>query len=335
MRVAVYYNNRDVRFEEMEKPGISDDEILVKVMSSGICGTDVLEWYRIKKAPRVMGHEIAGDIVEVGKNINKYKIGDRVFVSHHVPCGKCSLCLNNHETACNTLHNTNYFPGGFSEYIRVPKINVENGVFVLPDELSYDEGAFVEPLACVARGQRLAGFKEGVKVLVLGSGISGLLHIMLARANKASKIVATDVCDYRLNAAKSLGADEVIDVRKDAPEVRADLVIVCTGAYQAFMQALQCVDKGGTILFFATTQPGATVPIPVDKFWRNEVKIMTSYANSPEDALEAIKLIKSGRVPVKKLVTHRLGLDEIQEGFRLVSEAKESIKIIIKPHKNK
>jgi L-iditol 2-dehydrogenase len=143
----MYYKNSDVRLEEMPKPQISSRELLVKVQASGICGSDVMEWYRIKRAPLVLGHEITGEIVEVGKNVSGYKVGDRVFVSHHVPCNSCRYCLSGNHTVCSTLHTTNYYPGGFAEYIRVPAINVERGVFLLPQEVSFADGTFIEPLA--------------------------------------------------------------------------------------------------------------------------------------------------------------------------------------------
>jgi len=333
MKVAMYYNNNDVRIEEMPKPKIGPDELLVKVLASGICGTDVLEWYRIKKAPRVLGHEIAGEIVEVGKNVQRYKIGDRVFVSHHVPCNICRYCLGGHHTACETLHTTNYFPGGFSEYIRVPAINVKHGVFILPDEVSFEEGAFVEPLACVVRAQRLAGLKRDESILILGSGISGLLHLLVAVNAGAGKIIMTDINKYRLAKAKEFGADEAIDARKIEGDIRADAVIVCTGALSAFKQALKSVDRGGTILFFASTDPGAELTIPVNEFWRNEIKLMTSYANSPSDAREAIELIRTRKVPVGKMITDRLCLEEAQDAFHLVAGAGECIKVILEPHK--
>ncbi|MEE9593876.1 MAG: alcohol dehydrogenase catalytic domain-containing protein, partial [Candidatus Hydrothermarchaeales archaeon] len=168
MRVAMYYNNQDVRLEEMPKPTIGSGEILLKTMASGVCGSDVMEWYRVKKAPLVLGHEVTGEIVEVGEGVKGYKTGDRIFASHHVPCNKCHYCLNDHHTSCETLHTTNFVPGGFAEYIRVPKINVENGMYLLPENVSYDVGSLIEPLACVVRGQRLAGMKPGLTVLILG-----------------------------------------------------------------------------------------------------------------------------------------------------------------------
>jgi len=339
MRVGMYYNNRDVRVEEMPIPDIGPGEILVKVMASGICGSDVLEWYRIKKAPKVLGHEIAGEITAIGKDVTKYQVGQRVFVSHHIPCNTCHYCLKGYHTACETLHTTNFDPGGFAEYLRVPALNVDRGVFVLPDEISYELGTFIEPLGCVISGQRVAGFKPGDNVLILGAGISGLLHLLMAKAAGAGRILATDVNEHRLKAAADLGADAVTQATEDIPAwVRqingrpVDLVIVCTGAFPAFMQALKSVDRGGTVLCFATTEPGVDIPVPMNEFWRNEIKLMPSYGNAPIDALIAINLIRSKRLPLEKMISHTLPMAQIQEGFRLVAEAADSIKVIIKPN---
>src|SRR3989339_345137 len=242
MKVAVYYNNRDIRIEEMQTPHVGPGELLVKVMASGICGSDVMEWYRIKKAPLVLGHEIGGEIVEAGKNVKKYKAGDRVFVSHHVPCNKCMYCKTDHHTACHTLHTTNYDPGGFSQYLRVPEINLDCGVFVLPDTMTYDDAVFIEPLACVVRSQRAARVRKGQSVIILGGGISGLLHLLLARAYGADTVVVTDVNEFRLKKAKELGATSVINAKSDVIDEAKkanggrlyDVIIVATGAFSAF-----------------------------------------------------------------------------------------------------
>ncbi len=341
MRVAMYYNNSDVRLEEMPTPRIGPGELLVKVLASGICGSDVMEWYRIKKAPRVLGHEIGGEIVEVGEGVTRYHVGDRVFVSHHIPCNTCRYCLNGQHTVCETLHTTNYDPGGFAEYLRVPALNVDRGVFVLPDEVSLEESVSIEPLACVVRGQRVAALQPGQTVLVLGSGMSGLLHIALARALGAGRIVASDINEFRLNAARRFGADVAIHAQEDvsarlrqANDGRpADLVIVCTGAFSAFTQALAAVDRGGTVLFFAPTEPGVELPVPVNDFWRNGITLMPSYGGAPLDIAVAIELIRARRVPVGEMITHRLSLAETGLGFQLVAEAEESIKVVIEPHR--
>jgi len=184
----------------------------------GICGSDVLEWYRIKKAPLVLGHEMTGEIVEVGKDINKYRVGDRVFVSHHVPCNTCHYCLNGHHTVCNTLRTTNFDPGGFAEFIRIPAINVDRGVFPLPDEISYEEGTFIEPLACVLRGQKTTHLQPGQTVFIIGGGISGLLHIKLAKALGASSVIVTDINKKRLVFAEKCGAKAGILVDNNIPK---------------------------------------------------------------------------------------------------------------------
>jgi L-iditol 2-dehydrogenase len=214
-------------------------------------------------------------------------------------------------------------------------------VFLLPDEVSFEDGVFIEPLACVVRGQRVANLQPGQSVLILGSGISGILHLLLARSLGAGRIIATDISEYRLSSAKEFGADAAIHAKEDIPaQVRefnkgrlVDLVIVCAGASSAFAQAMSSVDRGGTVLCFATTEPGVDLAVPINEFWRNEIKLMPSYGNSPLDATVAIELIRSGRVPVGKMITHRLPLDKTGIGFQLVAEGQESLKVIIEPHR--
>jgi L-iditol 2-dehydrogenase len=339
MKTAVYYSNSDVRIEERPKPEIGPGEILVKARTSGVCGSDVLEWYRIKKAPVVLGHEIAGDIVEVGEGVTQHKVGDRVAVNHHVPCNTCRYCLDDQKTVCETLHTTNFDPGGFAEFVRVPALQAERGVYPLPEGMSYEEGSFAEPLGCVRRGQRLAGVKPRKTLLVLGSGISGVMHIALAKATGCARVLATDVNPWRLERAKEFGASAVSDARADVPAwVReqndgrgADIIFVCTGAKSAFDQALKSIDRGGTVVCFAVPGPGDELSVPINDFWRNGVTLLPSYANDARDALEALDLIASGAVPVAKMITHRLPLDQAQEGFRLTAEAGESLKVVLVP----
>ncbi len=344
MRVAMYYSNQDVRPEEMPTPQIGPGELLLRVEASGICGSDVMEWYRIHKVPLVLGHEVAGVIESVGDGVDYYKVGERVTAAHHVPCNTCHYCLTGNHTVCDTLRQTNFDPGGFAEYIRIPAINVDRGVFLLPEEVSFEEATFVEPVACVLRGQRRSGMKAGYSVLVIGSGIAGLLHVHLARMLGAGMVIATDILDYRLKAARQLGAHAAIHAEGNIPAYLrdindgrlADVVIVCTGARSAIVQALNSVERGGTILFFAPTEPGATFPISLnDLFWRNDVTLTTSYAGSPADYAIALELIRAGNLRVREMITHRLGLADTGLGFHMVTHPQEhnSIKVIIEPQR--
>jgi len=347
LKVARYFSNDDVRVDKIPKPSINSDEFLVKVKKSGICGSDILEYYRFAKMEKlgvdslILGHEIAGDIVEIGDNIKNYQRGDRVFVSHHVPCFECHYCKEGHHTACHLLHNTNFDPGGFSEYIRIPHINIEKkGVYVLDKEVTYEEGVFIEPLGCVCRAQRLADIHQGQTILILGTGVSGLLHLKLAKAKGVQKIITTDISKYRMNKAKELGASLVLNANEDIVtkvkqfnENRApDIIIVCTGAVSAAKQALDCVGPGTTIIFFAVPKPGINLEIPINDYWRNEVKLMTSYGAAPPDLDESYyEWIKSKKIDVTDLITHSFPLDDIAEAFNLVCEADESLKVVIEP----
>ncbi|HWN81917.1 MAG TPA: alcohol dehydrogenase catalytic domain-containing protein, partial [Candidatus Udaeobacter sp.] len=221
-RVAMYYSNRDVRLEERPLPRVGPGEMLVRVEASGICGSDLMEWYRKDKVPLVLGHEIAGVVAEVGTGVTKFAVGDRVVATHHVPCNTCGHCLRGNHTVCETLRRTHFDPGGFAEYLRLEPVHVDRGVLKLPDEVTLEDATFVEPLGCALRAQRRAGLLPGRSVLVIGSGIAGLLHVQAARAAGASPIVAVDMREPRLELARRLGADATILATDDVPaRVRA------------------------------------------------------------------------------------------------------------------
>jgi L-iditol 2-dehydrogenase len=341
MRVLMYYSNSDVRVQEMPVPEIGPGELLMRVIASGICGSDVMEWYRRDKVPLVLGHEVAGEVVEVGEGVERFSPGDRIAATHHVPCNTCHYCLSGHHTVCETLlRGTHFEPGGFAEYIRVPAINVDRGVFQIPDGMSYEAASFMEPLACVLRGQRRAHIEPGQCVLVLGSGISGLLHVALARALGAGLVIAGDTIPFRLNKAKEIGAhmaltadDSIIHAIKDANGGRlADRVIICFDGF--IPMGLKAVERGGTVLFFAGAGEGAMIPVSINElFWRTEVTLTSTYGGSPADCRDALKLIQAGNVPVLKTVTHRFSMEKAADGFQAVSNPAqhECIKVIVEP----
>ncbi|MDI6743383.1 MAG: alcohol dehydrogenase catalytic domain-containing protein, partial [Smithella sp.] len=335
MKVAYWYNNKDIRIEEIPTPKPGPKEMLVKVISCGICGSDIVEWYRLPRAPLVQGHEIGAQVVSVGKSVKKYKPGDRVFTAPKAPCGECCYCKNGHHPQCSEIKER--LPGGFAEYILVPEILIKNGTYLLPDNITFDQSTFVEPLACVVRAQRLAGVKKGQTVLVIGCGMSGLLNIKLA-ATKGCKIIAADINPAKLDIARQKGADITIDMT-DAGSKRlieesgkkADVVFLCASADSAIEYAWLSVDKGGVIVFFAVPAPDKKVFVPLNDFWMKEITILTSYYCGPPDITESMKLIEWRSVTVDDLITHRLPLTDIVKGFQLVADGRESIKVIIKP----
>ncbi|MCY4384037.1 MAG: alcohol dehydrogenase catalytic domain-containing protein [Nitrospinae bacterium] len=338
MRAAVYYRNDDVRIEELEKPRAGAGELLVETRASGICGSDVMEWYRVGTAPRVLGHEVTGVVAEAGEGVDGFCVGDRVCVTHHVPCNRCALCLRGDHTACEMLKRTNFDPGGFAEFIRLPAINVERGAFRLPDGVSDDAGVFIEPLGCVLRGWRRFRMMPGLSVLVVGSGMSGLLHVQAAHLLGAGSVFATDISSYRLKAAERFGAhalppcEDMAEALREANDGRlADRVVLCAGAPEALETALASVATCGVLQLFAPTPPGYRPAMDLNRIWSEQIALTTTYGAAPLDLEEALALISTGRIDAEEMITHRLPLEQAQEGFRLVAEAGESLKVVLKP----
>jgi len=343
MRVAMYYHNEDVRLENIAKPKVGVGELIVKVAASGICGSDLMEWYRIKKAPCVLGHEVSGKVTEVGEGVTRFTAGDRVVFTHHVPCNDCGYCMRGEHTLCETLHSTSFDPGGFAEYIRVPKINLDKGgVIPLPNDVSFDEATFVEPLGCVIRGQRKIGIQPGDSVLVLGSGMAGLLNIKLAASMGAGYIIATDIHPRRIQAALDSGAhdafdglqEEVIELAIAANDNRKfEHIIVCAPGETIFEQALSSVTLGGSIMLYAFSSPEVKVPLSLHNVFSKGVTIRSTYGASPMDLMQALDLLHYGKVMVNDLITHKLTLEDVGSGFRLASDGSKSLKVIIEPNK--
>ncbi len=339
MRVAVYYSNDDVRLEERPRPEIGAGELLMRVEASGICGSDVMEWYRKPKAPLVLGHEVSGVVEQTGAGVAAFAKGDRIVTTHHVPCDECRYCRRGQHNVCESMQRTNFDPGGFSEFIRLPAVNVERGTFKLPESVGFGAATFVEPLACVLRGQRAAGVGAGDAVLVVGAGISGILQIQAAKANGAERVFAVDVKPSRLEMARRFGADEAweagqltAEALRSANDGRlADRVLVCTGARPALESALGWIDRGGSLLVFAPLLPGETLQLDVNELWKRGVAIVHSYAGPPEDMRLALDWIAEGKIDVMSMVTHRLPLGETGRGFRLVTSGGDSLKVLIEP----
>lgn len=339
MLAAVYRSNSDVRVEEFPRPEPGEGEILVRVRASGICGSDLMEWYRRPKAPVVLGHEVAGEVVAVGEGVEAFAEGDRVATTHHVPCGECRCCRVERETNCPMIRISGFDPGGFSQYLRVARPSVERGTFVLPDGVSFESGSFAEPLGCVVRAVRAAGFRPGESVLILGSGVTGLLCLQYVSFLGAEAVFTTDVNGFKLEKAVEFGAAGAFDSRDDVASLvkernsgrSCDMVIVCTGAPAAIKSAFDLVSPGGKILFFAPSDPEFVLDVPFNLYWWSGAKAVSSYAAAPGDMREALGVIERGGVDVEGMITHRLHLSDIQRGFGLAESSSESLKIMIDP----
>jgi L-iditol 2-dehydrogenase len=347
MKVAKLYSFNDIRIEDIPIPEVGPKDTLLKTKASGICSGDVMPWYIEKKAPVVLGHEPAGEIVELGSEFKtqnsklktpNFKIGDRVFTHHHAPCFTCRFCRRGDYVQCETWKNSKIIPGGISEYILIPSINLENDTLNLPDNLSYEDGTLIEPTACVVKALKRADIRRGDTVLVIGLGVMSQINILLARKYGAGKIIGVDTVQYRLKKAKEFGADEVIDVSRDdlinslkelTGEEMADLVIVGPNSIDAMRQGIACAGAGGRVLLFTPAKPGEQLTIDPNDLYFRDINIITSYSCGPTDTADALEIIEEEIVRAEKLITHRFPIEKTAEAFRLTAEAKDSLKVII------
>jgi L-iditol 2-dehydrogenase len=338
MRAARYHGPTDIRVEEVPVPDIGDDEVLVKVKKSGICGSDLADWYMIPRAPAFFGHEPAGDIAAKGKDVEGFEVGDRVFAHHHVPCMVCHHCIRGHYTMCGLYKRTEIHPGAFAEYIRVPALNLQRDTLKLPDNVTYEEATMIEPFACAVKGLNRLDMHPGDTVAVLGAGFAGAAHVQLARVYGAGKIIAVDGVEYRLKKALDLGADHAVDftsrdVRESILEVNqgrgADVVVVATSSLQALGQAFEIAGKGATVYLFAPYEPGQTLPVELYRFFFEETLMVATYSSTHFDTRATLNLMSTGQVAAGDLVTHRFGLEEMNQAMALAREARDSLKIVI------
>jgi L-iditol 2-dehydrogenase len=338
MKVAKLYSFTDIRIEDVPMPEMGEGDALMKTNACGICSGDVMSWYIDKKAPLVPGHEPAGEIVEVGKEVSSFRPGDRVVPHHHAPCFACKFCRRGDYVQCETWKNTRILPGGIAEYLIIPRINLENDTLGIPDTLSYEDGTLIEPTACVVKALRRSRIRRGDTVLVIGLGIMGQLNIILARRYGAGKIIGADRVPYRLKKAREFGADETIDVsqaglvgplKELTDGLLADLVIVGPNSVDAMQQGIQAAGAGGTVLFFTPAKPGESLTIEPNDLYFNDINIITSYSCGPTDTADALEIIEEGVVRADKLVTHRFPIEMTREAFELTARAGDSLKSVI------
>ncbi len=330
MKAAVLYSFNDIRIEERPVPEVGPGEALVKIRACGICSGDVMPWYIEKKAPLVLGHEPAGEIVEVGEGVTDFQAGDRVFVHHHAPCGECRECRRGDFVLCETWKRSHIVPGGLSEFVKIPAVNLSRDTLNLPPDMDFLAGTLVEPLACVVKGMRRLGLKPGESVIIIGLGVMGALFVALARHMGAGHITGADMVPYRLEKAMEIGADEVVDANSRKTGLpMADRVVVGPGNASAMAQGIACAAPGGTVLFFTPPPPGEILNIEPNALYFKEINIIQSYSCGPDDTREALRLLSIGAIPVEKVITHTFPLEDAGDAFRLTARARESLKAVV------
>jgi len=341
LRVAKLYKFGDIRIEEIPLPEPSPKEALVRVKACGICSGDVMPWYIEKKAPLVLGHEISGEIIKIGDKIKSeisLKEGDRVAVHHHAPCMSCFFCRRGDFVQCETWKKSKIIPGGLAEYIVVPEVNLKNDTLRLPDSVSFEEGALVEPVACVVKSLKRANIKKGDTIVVIGLGVMGQIHIMLAKEFGAERVIGVDMVSFRLKKALQAGADYVIDVsqkniyeeiKKITDGLMAQEVIVGPGNVNLITDSLKLVSRGGTLLIFTPTPPEEKLSFFVNDIYFNDITITTSYSCGSDDMKRALNFIETGIVRSNLLITHRFKLNETKKAYDITSLAKDSLKCMI------
>ena len=338
MKAARYYSIDDIRIQEIPKPHVGPDEILVEMKACGVCGSDLMEWYLRSRAPLVLGHEPAGVIVEAGKKVEGFKVSDRVFAHHHVADLKCYYCKHGDYTLCSQFAQTHLEPGGFAEFFKVPAPNLQLDTLKLPDSLSFEEATLIEPVGCCIRAQNKVGVQKGDSVAVIGAGPSGIIHAVLAKIAGAGLVLVTDLVDYRLRMAERLGADATVNGQnensvervKQATDSRgADIVIVTAPNAKAVEDSIQMVRKGGRILLFAPTQPDQYARLSPHRLFFSEITVVPSYSVSHIETRKALELISSGRFKAKELITNRFPLSQTQEAFQTAAKSKECLKVVV------
>ena len=331
---------RKVAVKDVLIPKLAAGDILVRMEASGICGTD-LEKIEGQLGPGgILGHEVSGTIEKIADNVTDHKPGERVVAHHHVPCYQCPDCCSGNYTLCNEFKKTNIDPCGFAEYFRVPQYNVSRGAVIpLPPELSFEEGAMIEPASCCIRAIRRANIKQGDNVLVVGLGPTGLTQIQLLRHATTGKIIASDIVEARLRLGKKLGADDTINALEQDVQAHignitkdgVDLAIVSTGNEKALSQAFSSVRKGGRILLFGAPSHGASYPLNVSELFSRQITLLSSYSCVEAEMEEAIRLVSEKRLDLKSLITDRFKIRDAEKAMEFAKTSKTSIKTIILP----
>jgi L-iditol 2-dehydrogenase len=337
--ISVKVVDNKITLVESELPYFNDDELLVRMHSCGICGSDLEKVYgNYGMKSLLVGHEPAGHVIKVGKNIKKFQEGDRVFVHHHVSCYSCRYCLQGNYTMCTNYQNSNIEPCGLSEQFIVPKWNIEHGgVLKLPESVSYDEAALIEPFACCIRGLNKISIKHGDNVAIMGAGPTGVMHTLLAKLWGANNIVVSDINQFRLKFVEKYGVTTVnlnqenqYDVIKEITKnIGTDATILATGSIKAFESSLKITRRGGKILLFGVPSVGSKFELDLNSIYSNEQIIIPSYGASEIETNQALSLMSDKSIDLLPLVTHRFQITESSDAFKCAHEASDAMKVLV------
>ncbi|MCE5003666.1 zinc-dependent dehydrogenase [Staphylococcus pseudoxylosus] len=341
MKANVFYSKDSFEVKDFAIPKIDSNEVLLKVHACGLCGTDIHKAIHESVNPgTILGHEYAGEIVEIGSQVTDFEIGDRVVGGIHVPCLTCHYCERGHYTLCPEFKKTNIEPGGFAEYIRLSERHVRNGIKKIPEGMSYEVSAMAEPVACCIHGQKSAHFHPGDNVLIMGAGPIGLIHAQLLKQKNLGNIFITDMSAYKLKIAKKLGIDYPININNEdlntvinevTDNQGVDKIIIATGISQLLPQAVKLLRRGGEIIVFSPFDNNSEVTIDASRFFADEISIVGTYSVSPYEFNEALIVLENGTIDVENMITHVMDLEQVQEAINLANNPnKEAIKIIIK-----
>jgi len=341
MKAAMVKNNSNIEIKNIEKPPVGPGDILVKMRACGICGSDVEKVFGKYGQPSMrLGHEPAGIITQVGSEISNFSVGDRVFTHHHVACysDDCHECNHGNETMCKKYYESNLEPCGLADEYIVPEWNVKHGgVLKIPDSMSFEDAAMIEPLACCIRAWNKFTHKNNDSIAVLGIGPTGIMHALLAKIYGFEKIFCLDFNEFRLDFAKKFEAiainsgntNALEQIKSETANQGVDVVIVATSSLNALKDAITFVRKGGTIVMFGVPSKGAIIDLDMSEIYSKGITIVNSYAASDFDTKEALKKIESKQIDVSQLITHRYNLEECQEAFVHAKSGDNAMKIII------
>ena len=323
---------------DLPEPPIGPGEALMETRVSGICGSDLLDWYARRKAGTVLGHEVAGVIRALGPGVSGFQVGDRIAPHHHAPCLACAACAAGRYVHCSEWRSSRLDPGGMAELVRIPAGNLSRDTQRIPDAVTDEEASFVEPLATVVKALRRAALSKGQSLLVVGLGPAGQLAIRLARSLGASRIAAADRVASRLaTASRESGADVVIDVTRESLADAArrvapggfDVVFVCPGKPDVVAESFGAAAAGGTLLLFTMAPPGEVWPADLFELYFREVAVVPSYSCGPDDTREALERIARREVAVADLVTHRYGISRARDAFEKARGLEGVMKVAI------